>query len=90
MVIEYKISSIPLIILLLILLVGCVYYLWVYRFELKHFLRILIKRNKIAVHLKDKSNEELKELLLTNKSLEHFEKCAEIRDELDRRRVLEP
>jgi len=78
-------SFIPLIVLLFILLVGCVYYLWIYRIELNRVFRIFIKGNKILPDLKDKSLEELEELLSAHKSLEHFERCAEIRDEIARR-----
>ena len=78
-------SSIPLIVLLFILLAGCVYYLWTYRIEIIQVFRVLIKGNKISPDLKDKSLEELEELLSANKSDEHFERCAEIRDEIDRR-----
>jgi hypothetical protein len=41
------------------------------------------------LELRDKSEKELYKLLSINISLEEFEKCAEIRDELKRRKEME-
>jgi hypothetical protein len=77
-------AFIPLIVLLVILMTGSVYYLWVCRVHVKRVFRIFI-RQQSQPELKEMSLTELEELLSANKSLEHFEKCAEIRDEIYRR-----
>jgi hypothetical protein len=78
-------SSLLLLVLLFILLAGCIYYMWISRVYLKKLFRKLVKGKKVQIDLQEKSIEELKELLSANRSLEHFEKCAEIRDEIERR-----
>jgi protein-arginine kinase activator protein McsA len=51
--------------------------------------KILFYGLPVPLELRDKSEKELYKLLSINKSLEEFEKCAEIRDELKRRKEME-
>lgn len=78
-------SLIPLIVLLIILLAGCIYYLRISGLTLRQALKLLFTSRPVRLELRDKSLKELYDLLSANKSLEQFEKCAEIRDELRRR-----
>ena len=80
------ISAIPLLVLLAILLFGCIYYFRIYGITLTQ-LGGLLKWNKITIDLKEKSLEELEELLALKSSAEDFESCAEIKNEMDRRAV---
>lgn len=82
-----KASLIPLLILLLILFIGCAYYLRISRLSLMEAVKILFYGPPLE--LRDKSEKELYKLLSINISLEEFEKCAEIRDELKRRKEME-
>lgn len=78
-------SAVPLIVLLFMLFTGCVYYLWLYRIYLKNLVKVLVETKKDPTGLKEKSLEELLELLLLSQSLERYERCAEIRDEINSR-----
>jgi hypothetical protein len=78
-------SFIPLIVLLVILLTGSIYYLWMCRAHVKRMFRIIFRGKKSSQELKEMSLAELEDLLCQNKALERFEKCAEIRDEMHKR-----
>ena len=81
---EYTLSYIPLIVLLIILVTGCGYYLYLYKLTISQVFGFL-KGHEVPSSLEDKSIAELEELLSLNQALEYFERCAQIRDEINKR-----